>query len=173
MRSTEDIKELAEKAYSLGWEYQKTYRGCAQTSLAALQDTFGLRNDDVFKAATGLSGGGGTSIDGSCGAYAGAILFMSSILGRERRDFIDAPRVRFQSFELARKLHDRFVAEYGAVICRDIQRKLVGRGYYLGDTDEMKKFDDLGGHETVAPGVVANAARWTVEILAEKGLLPK
>jgi C_GCAxxG_C_C family probable redox protein len=173
MEKAKGVRELAEKAYSLGWEYQKTYRGCAQTVLAALQDTLGLRNDEIFKAATGLSGGGGTSIDGSCGAYAGAILFMSSIIGRERRDFKDAPRVRFQSFELARKLHDRFVGEYGAVICRDIQRKLVGRGYYLGDPDEMKKFDDLGGHATVAPGVVGNAARWTVEILAEKGLLPK
>jgi C_GCAxxG_C_C family probable redox protein len=173
MEKAKGVRELAEKAYSLGWEYQKTYRGCAQTVLAALQDTLGLRNDEIFKAATGLSGGGGTSIDGSCGAYAGAILFMSSIIGRERRDFKDAPRVRFQSFELARKLHNRFVGEYGAVICRDIQRKLVGRGYYLGDPDEMKKFDDLGGHATVAPGVVGNAARWTVEILAEKGLLPK
>jgi C_GCAxxG_C_C family probable redox protein len=173
MEKAKGVRGLAEKAYSLGWEYQKTYRGCAQTVLAALQDTLGLRNDEIFKAATGLSGGGGTSIDGSCGAYAGAILFMSSIIGRERRDFKDAPRVRFQSFELARKLHDRFVGEYGAVICRDIQRKLVGRGYYLGDPDEMKKFDDLGGHATVAPGVVGNAARWTVEILAEKGLLPK
>ena len=173
MTKAKSVKELAEKAYSLGWEYQKTYRGCSQTLLAALQDTLGLRNDDLFKAATGLSGGGGTSIDGSCGAYAAAILFMSSIVGRERHDFEDASRVRFQSFELARKLHDKFVNEYGAVICRDIQRKLVGRGYYLGDPDEMRKFDDVGGHETVAPGVVANAARWTVEILAEKDLLPK
>ncbi len=173
MAKARNAKELAEKAYSLGWEYQKTYRGCSQTLLAALQDTLGLRNDDLFKAATGLSGGGGVSIDGSCGAYAGAILFMSSIVGRERHDFADAPRIRFQSFELARKLHDKFVHKYGAIICRDIHRKLVGRGYYLGDPDEMKKFDDVGGHETVAPGVVANAARWTVEILAEKDLLPK
>ena len=173
MEKAKDIKELAEKAYSLGWEYQKTYRGCAQTALAALQDTLGRRNDDIFKAATGLSGGGGVSIDGSCGAYAAAILFMSSIVGRERHDFEDAPRIRFRSFELARKLHDKFVDEYGAVICRDIQRKLVGRGYYLGDPDEMRKFDDLGGHEKVAPGVVANAARWTVEVLAKESLLPK
>jgi len=173
MEKAKGVKELTEKAYSLGWEYQKTYRGCAQTALAALQDTLGLRNDDIFKAATGLSGGGGVSIDGSCGAYAAVILFMSSIVGRERHDFKDAPRVRFRSFELARKLHDRFVNEYGAIICRDIQRKLVGRGYYLGDSDEMRKFDDLDGHETVAPGVVANAAQWTVEVLAEEGLLPK
>ena len=167
-----DVNELAEQVYSLGWEYQKKYRGCAQTVLAALQDLLGMRNDDIFKAATGLSGGGGVSIDGSCGAYSAAILFMSSIVGRERNDFEDAPSVRFRSFGLAKKLHDKFVNEYGAIICRDIQRKLVGRGYYLGDPDEMQKFDELGGHETIAPGVVANAARWTVEILAEEGLLP-
>jgi C_GCAxxG_C_C family probable redox protein len=173
MDKVKDTKELAEQAYSLGWEYQKTYRGCAQTVLAALQDTLELRNDDLFKAVTGLSGGGGVSIDGSCGAYSAAILFMSSIVGRERHDFEDASRVRFRSFGLAKKLHDKFINEYGAIICRDIQRKLVGRGYYLGDPDEMKKFDEHGGHETVAPGVVANAARWTVEVLAEERLLTK
>ena len=59
------------------------------------------------------------------------------------------------------------------MICRDIQNKLVGRGCYLGDPDEMREFDERGGHDKIAPSVVANAARWTVEILAGEGLLPE
>jgi hypothetical protein len=45
--------ELAERAYKLGKEYEKTYRGCGQCVIAALQDTLDARNDDIFKAATG------------------------------------------------------------------------------------------------------------------------
>ena len=33
-----NIVELAAKAYTLGKEYEKTYRGCSQCVIAALQD---------------------------------------------------------------------------------------------------------------------------------------
>jgi hypothetical protein len=46
------IAELGEKAYKLGKEYEKTYRGCSQCVIAALQDAPDIRNDEVFKAAT-------------------------------------------------------------------------------------------------------------------------
>ena len=41
---------LVKKAYSLGFAYEKKYRGCSQCTLAAIQDTLGIRNDFVFKA---------------------------------------------------------------------------------------------------------------------------
>jgi hypothetical protein len=74
----ENIIELAEKAYTLGKQYEKTYRGCGQCVIAALQDTLGIRNDDIFKSATGLAGGTGLVGDAGCGAYIGAILVLSS-----------------------------------------------------------------------------------------------
>ena len=43
--------DAIEKAYELGKEYEKVYRGCSQCVMAALQDAFGVKNDDVFKAA--------------------------------------------------------------------------------------------------------------------------
>lgn len=46
-------KNAAEKAYQLGKEYEQTYKGCSQSVVAAIQDAFDIRNDDVFKAATG------------------------------------------------------------------------------------------------------------------------
>ena len=47
------ISELADKAYNLGKEYERTYRGCSQCVIAALQDALEIRNDDIFKSATG------------------------------------------------------------------------------------------------------------------------
>jgi hypothetical protein len=52
MAKTAD-KKAAEKAYELGKEYEKSYMGCSQCAIAALQDALDMRNDDIFKAATG------------------------------------------------------------------------------------------------------------------------
>ena len=73
-------QELAEKAYSAGFEYEKQYGGCAQCVIAALQDVLELRNegcDAVFKAATSLEGGVGREGDGHCRAYSGAVMILT------------------------------------------------------------------------------------------------
>jgi len=170
---TTNMKTLVEKAYKLGHEYEKTYRGCGQCLAAAVQDALDIRNDDIFKALTGYAGGGGTVGDSGCGAYVGGILFLGLLLGRERDNFADAEGIRFKSYELARKLHGRFINEYGSVICRDIQTKVMGRPYYLADQDDMDKFDRAGGHATVCPDVVGKAAKWTVELILAENLLPR
>ncbi len=55
---------MMQKAYDLGFKYEQDYRGCAQCAVAAIQDTLGLKNDWVYKAASGLAGGAGECIDG-------------------------------------------------------------------------------------------------------------
>lgn len=145
--------------------------GCSQCIVAALQDTFNIRNDAVFKAATGLAAGGGASTDGSCGAYTGGVMILSSLMGREREDFADTAGILLKNFELIRKLHDEFIREYGSVICRDIQTKIFGRPYYLADMDEFEKFEKAGAHDEHCPGVVGKAARWTAQLIIETGLV--
>jgi len=139
--------------------------------VAALQDAFDLRNDIIFKAATALAGGGARAIDGSCGAYTGAILFFGSIVGRERNDFKDEAKVRLKTHDLAKRLHDKFIEEYGSVVCQNIQTKTMGRSYYLIDPDEYKKFLDAGAHDIYCPDVVGKAAKWAAEILLEAKLV--
>jgi len=139
--------------------------------VAALQDAFDLRSDIIFKAATALAGGGGRAIDGSCGAYTGAILFFGSIVGRERNDFKDEAKVRLQTHNLAKKLHDKFIQEYGSVVCQNVQTKLMGRSYYFIDPDEYKKFLDAGAHDIYCTDVVGKAAKWAAEILLEAKLV--
>lgn len=166
-------ENAADKAYQLGFDYEKNCMGCSQCVIAALQDTFQCRNDDIFKAATGLVGGGGTNTNGSCGAYSGAIMFIGSVEGRGRENFSSPPGAGLRTFELLKKLHDRFIREYGSVVCRNIQTKLFGRPYYLGDPDEFEKFEKAGAHDKHCPEVVGKAARWTAEILIDANLEPK
>jgi C_GCAxxG_C_C family probable redox protein len=165
-------ENAADKAHQLGNKYEQVYTGCSQCVVAALQDTFDIKNDAVFKAATGLAAGGGAAIDGSCGAYSGAVMILSSLLGRERDDFADSAGVLLNNFELVRKLHDKFVQEYGSIICQNIQTKVFGRSYYLADMDEFEEFEKAGGHDAYhCPEVVGKAARWAAEIILKENLV--
>jgi len=166
-----EMEELKQRARELGFTYEIEYRGCGQCLVGAVQDALGIKNDEVFKAATGFAGGIGLNQDSACGGYAGGVMILSSFLGREKGNFGDPENVRFKSFALAKKLHDRFIQEYGAVNCHGIHLKIFGRPFYLWDPDQMAKFDLAGGHSDKCPGVVGRAAEWTVELLAQEGLI--
>ncbi len=167
------VDAVAQKAYQLGKKYEKTYRGCSQCVIAALQDVLDARNDDVFKSATGLAGGTGLACDSGCGAYMGAVLVLGSILGRERNNFSDSEGVRFKTHQLVRKFRDQFIREYGSVVCRDIQTQVLGRYYYLPDPQEFEKFHNAGAHDIHCPEVVGKAAKWMAKMILEENLLPK
>jgi C_GCAxxG_C_C family probable redox protein len=167
----ENREGLLEKAYKLGFEYEKTYRGCSQCVIAAIQDSLNIQDDNVFKAATGLAGGVGLSGIGPCGAFSGAAMVLSQLMGRERANFSDPEKIRFKSFDIANKLVVKFLDEYGVIVCRDIQQRIFGRPYYLRDPDEFKKFHDAGAHDEKCPDVVGKAARIAVEIILDEGLI--
>ena len=167
----ENREALLEKAYKLGFEYEKTYRGCSQCVVAAIHDTLGIQDDSVFKAATGLAGGIGLSGIGPCGGFTGAAMVLSQLKGRERSKFDDPEKVSFKSFDMANKLVDKFLDEYGTITCRDLQKRIFGRSYYLRDPDEFKKFHDAGAHDVKCPDVVGKAARIAIEIILDEGLV--
>lgn len=166
-----DKERLAQKAYELGYQYQKDKRCCSQTSTAALLETLGLKEDGLFKATTTLGGGGALFGDAGCGAYNGGLLVIGLLKGRPVDNFVVEERDRFRCFEIGRALHKKFIDKYGTVICRDILTNLYGRPFWMVDRDEYEKAEALGSHSTVSPEVVGTAARWTVEVIFEENLL--
>ena len=164
--------EAAERAYEAGKQNEAEYHGCAQCVLAALQDTFEERDDAVFRAATGLSGGGGLSGEGSCGAYTGATLFLGQLRGRDRDDFSDEAGVRYETSRMVGELRSKVVERYGSVVCGDIQTAMIGRSFNLTDADDVVCFKEAGAHAVHCPEVVGRAAQWTAEIVVENGLAP-
>jgi len=160
----------SQKAYELGKHYEKTYRGCSQCAIAALQDVFDIRNDDIFKSSTALAGGSAMSSEGSCGAYLGSLMVLGHLVGRERDNFADPEGIRFTTQKLAGKLRQKFIDEYGSIICRNIQTKTMGRSYYLADPQEYEKFHNAGAHDIYCPEVVGKAARWMADIIQEEKL---
>jgi C_GCAxxG_C_C family probable redox protein len=164
-------QELLDKAYELGFEYEKVYRGCAQCVIAAIQDTLNIRDDGVFKAGTGLAGGGGLTGTGVCGGYVGAVMVISQVVGRERSNFEDPEGIRYKTFELTRKLLRDYTRELGSIICRDIQLIKFGRPYYIADADDYEKFEAAGAHVDKCPDVVGRAAQLAVGLILDAGLV--
>jgi len=70
-------------------------------------------------------------------------------------------------------LYKKFIKEYGNILCPFIHQQLFGRQYFLADQDDMEKFEKAGGNSdsTKCVRVVGNAARWTTEILLDKGVI--
>ena len=168
-------RKFLEKAYELGFDYEKTYRGCSQCTIAAIQDTLDIRDESVFKAGTGLAGGGGLTGIGICGGYAGGVMVLSQLVGRERSNFEDPEQIRFKTFGLARRFLEEYIRKLGSIICRDIQTIRFGRPYYIADVNDYEKFEEAGGHVDKCPDVVGKAAQIAVKLILNEGLvgLPK
>jgi C_GCAxxG_C_C family probable redox protein len=164
-------KELLDKAYQLGFENEKVYMGCSQCAIAAIQDTLGIRDDSVFKAGTGLAGGGGLTGIGVCGGYVGGVMVISQLLGRDRSNFSDPEKIRFKSYALARKFLEQYTQELGSIICRDIQLIRFGRPYYIADMDDFGKFEEAGGHVDKCTDVVGKASQLAVKFILDEGLV--
>jgi C_GCAxxG_C_C family probable redox protein len=161
-----DKQQTLDQAYALGFEFEQKYTNCAQCVLAAIQETLGGIDDEVFKAANALAGGAGLSTKGTCGALSGGMMAISTRYGRDRASFTTS-RTRAAA-ALAKRLYDTFVAEFGSPICTDVHMALFGRSFDFWNPDDSPAFEAAGGHMDKCPSVVGKTARWTAEILLEE-----
>lgn len=160
-----------QRARQLGFAYERDFKGCAQCAFAALQDALGVRDaatDAVFKAATGLAAGTALEGDGQCGAYSGAVMMISYLVGRERENFADPTGTRKEAFRLSQRLHQEMIEHYGTVICHQIHRKIMGRPFYIREPAEFEAFEAAGAHTDKCTSVVAEIAAHAARILIEE-----
>lgn len=163
-----DKDAFLKKAYEQGFEFETHYHGCAQCAVGALYEVFPeLRNDDIFRAASGLGGGVGLTCKGHCGGLTGGVMVLSQLYGRELSHIADPERKRAVAFGLGEKMVQRFLDEYGTIICEEIHEKVMGRPFSLLDPEDKQAFEAAGGHTTACPSVVGNGVRWAAELLLE------
>jgi len=153
--------EIAEKAYKLAFDYELEYGCCPQCVLTTVKETVGFVTDDTIKASHGLSGGGGLTGVGACGALTGGLMALSCKRGRERDNF---PKGKYiANFKQGQKLVDRFKDEFGGVTCQDLQSQFTGRTYDLWNADEYAQFDK--DRENKCAHASAMVTKWVVEAL--------
>jgi C_GCAxxG_C_C family probable redox protein len=166
-------KRNAQTGYERGFEFERQYHGCAQCVVGAVYEVFPeMRNADIFRAASGLAAGTGLTTTGQCGALTGAVMVLSQLYGRQLDEIDDPEKKRFVAYRLAEKMIHRFLEEYGTVICGDIQKRIMGRSFYLFDPEQWDAFEKAGGHNEKCPSVVGNATRWAVEMMEEQETKP-
>lgn len=163
--------EILNKAFELGKKYEQECTGCAQTVVAAIFESLGIWNEDVFRAASGLADGLGLTGDGSCGALVGSSMVIGYLFGRSREDFKDMYKP-MKSYTLVKKLHDKYVKQYGSCRCFDVQEKTMGRTFNLWNADEMKEAFKAGMMDNCST-IVGNVAKLATKIILKSGFEPK
>lgn len=152
-----------DKVFELGKHYEKTCTGCAQSTVAALLEILEIKDESVFRAASGLADGLGLTGDGACGGLTGGALVIGVLFGRTFPNFQD-PFAAMHSYDLVKKLHEDFIQRYGTCRCYDIQKKLMGRSFNLRLPEDVEAALAAGMPEHCST-VVGNAARAALEII--------
>jgi C_GCAxxG_C_C family probable redox protein len=106
-------KAAAEKAYN----YELKHHGCGQCTLRALQETLGLEDDLIFRAASCLQGGFPVE-NRTCGALIAGAMVISMKLGRESLEE-GQPGTSRGMREMIR-LVNRFKEEFGSTLCAKV-----------------------------------------------------
>lgn len=159
-------EEILQKAYDLAFKYEAERGSCPQCVLSALMETLHVGDPETVKAIDALAGGTALSAEGTCGALVGGLAAISSIVGRSYKDFSAGERKR-RVFMYSKKLYDKFVEEYGSIICKDVHQKLFGRTFNLMDKDDYAEFEKMGAHVDKCPVVSGKTARWAAEIILD------
>ncbi len=167
-----DPKKM-QQLYETAFKNEENYGGCAQCTLSAINDHVMPISDDIFKAATALAGGGAAS-GNLCGAASGAILAISTAIGRDYASFKteEGNDNKNKATELSRKVLAKFEDEYGSFLCENIQENIFGKKYKMYVPEEKAKFLEAGGHgDEGCTKVCGKAAQWIYEVLEEEGLV--
>lgn len=166
--------DFMKKAYAIGFEIEQTYKGCGQCAVMAIDRLLGESHEDVFKSATGFSGGMALCGDGVCGGYAGGMMMLCLQRGRSLEPMKENgdKENQYAGYEASQMLHDKFVACYGSPICEKIHEGMFdGESFILRTKERRNEFEEAGAHKVVCTTVVALACAWIAEILLERELV--
>lgn len=161
-----DREQILEKVYRLAYKYEAERGSCPQCVLAAIKETLGIGDPETIKASQGLAGGSALSTEGTCGALVGGLLAISSIIGRNYKEFSAGAR-KIRVYKYSKKLYDKFVEKYGSINCKDVHKKIFGRTFNFFDDKDYAEFEKQGGHVDKCPSVSGDVARWTAEIILD------
>jgi len=88
---------------------------CSQAVLGAFGPDVGLDRDACLRVARGFGGGMGR-LGETCGAVTGAVM----VLGLRQAGTLDPEQAKEESYEQVRAFFERFRAQHGSTVCRDL-----------------------------------------------------
>lgn len=162
--------EFLDKVQKRAYELEGTKEGCSQCTLLPVLEAFGLENEMVFKAASGLAGGI-ADMRSACGALTGGVMALSLKYGRERADMERPDEIAQEKLESGigpmGKYYKWFEREFGSVICSEVRKKLQGVDLSFSVPWQKELAEELGITERCNE-VVGKAARRVAELMLDK-----
>lgn len=120
----------------------------------------------MVRASVALAGGGGRATIGSCGAFSGGLMALSVKFSPNSEELSDN---EIEEFDRVRshfnEFRDWFFAEFGSVICKDVQHRQLGRSFNLMEDEERQAFRDFPQVHEKCGEVFSKAAIKAAEIL--------
>ncbi len=145
------MSERSERLGMAAGNYFKSGYNCCEAIVETFRQEAGVPIDDrAFRLCAGFGGGMGHARD-LCGAMAGCIMVISTLVGRDRPE--EKPLKEIYPF--SKEFHDRFAAEFGSTKCGDLMP------YEFNTREHLKNCLKLTN----------KIAKCLAEYLEEKGLL--
>jgi C_GCAxxG_C_C family probable redox protein len=134
---------------------------CAQAVLAAFSGDFGLDRVMAYRVAAGFGGGMG-HMGETCGAVTGAFMVIGLKYGMT---VLDGSQSHREAFAKVREFAEKFRAQNGSIVCRDLLGLDVNDRYALREA--MKK----GIPQRTCPKLVWNAAEIVEGLIKVEGMV--
>lgn len=161
------VKQVAKKA----GDYEAEAISCAQGTLVALLEEFGLPCTEQMVSAMSFMPGM-ASRDETCGAMVAGLAVLGMLNGRSKLSdpsYVtpEGKAAFFKSREQAYRFCEEFKKEMGSTMCGDIRRRLFGRTYNTFIPEEFEQLVADGAQEKCrAPA--ETAARIAASIILEE-----
>ena len=149
MNSAEGKQERIATVVKKAGDYEEMSVNCAQGTLVALMEEFGLEGDkQLMKSATFFPGI--MSRKETCGALLGGLMAMGLAYGRDKLydPAWSTPEANEEMFRYRQKVFrycEAFKAEFGSTMCGVIRPLIMGRDYDTMDAEERRQFIEDGG----------------------------
>lgn len=117
-------KTVPEQAYEIGRNYFKQGLNCTECVMRSFMDLKDIGyNDDIIALATGFGGGMGHTKN-TCGAITGAVMALSSVVGRKNPLALESVGERIRELDdiyaVVGRMVEEIEAEYGTLICKEL-----------------------------------------------------
>ncbi len=151
----EAVKTAREKARAC----MEEINSCAWCTMRALQETFGLEDEKMLKAAGAITGGIGGMAD-ACGSMISVAMMLGAVTGAGRYEGDNTIDKLHYSMDLARDFYNWFKAQKGCTNCNMILSANLGdKKFDFTDREQIIAAYEAGALDKCKDIVADNAAK--------------
>lgn len=137
-------------------EYFCNNFNCSQAVFTTFATEMGLDEEIALRIATQF--GGGARKGEMCGAVSGALMALGLKYGHCHAEDTEE---KGKAYQIAEDFMNRFIAEKGTVVCRELL------GYDVSKAEDMQKIKELNLFKTVCPEMVRCATLIVEQMINE------